>query len=141
MHSCSRLVQLGQRLHGAAPLPVRRRLPARHHEALLHAPFPIRREHLRDLRVIFERRLHRASLQNKMERIFFIEIEIDREAELQLLRFLREKTGGHDVFENIARIADGRLRGRREVEPAHPAEAIASRKEAHSWGEKPTASS
>ena len=72
-----------------------------------------------------------------MERIFFIEIEIDREPELQLLRALREKTGRHRVFENIARIADGRFGRRVEIEPAHPAEAIAPRKEAHIVGRKP----
>ena len=108
-----------------------------HDEPVPGAPLPIGREDFGDRPLIFERRLDRVIFQDEMKRIFFVQVQIDREPELQLLRTFRKKTGGDGVFEDIARIADGRFRRGREIESAHSAEAIAPGKEAHVMGRKP----
>ena len=66
-----------------------------------------------------------------MKRILFVQVQIDREPELQLLRPLRKKTGGDGVFEDIARKSHSRLWDGREIQAADAAESIAPRKEAN----------
>ena len=71
-----------------------------------------------------------------MKRILFVQVQIDREPELQLLRSFREKTRGDDIFEDIARKSHGRLGDRRKIQAAHPAESIAAGKKADIMGRK-----
>ena len=64
-----------------------------------------------------------------MKRIFFIQVQVQCEPELQLFRTLRKKTGGYCVLEDIARKSHRRFGNGGEIQTADAAESIAAWKE------------
>ena len=137
MHSCSLLFSSTSVSTVPRRFFARGRLPARHHQPLLHAPFPIGREHFCDR----PPRTRTASSTAPLSRIKWNGSFSSRSrliASRNSSSFdLSGKKQEATVFSKTSReYRIGRLRRRREIEAAHPAEAIAPRKEAHVMGRK-----